>query len=88
MNQPIVFHSITNFYALEGMKAEMQKVSKKFLFVKSFERLWADIEEYGNKYNKKLAQLLFDHTVLSVQAELRHAKQQCYYYIPNYLVFV
>ena len=84
MNQPIVFHSIVNFYALEGMKAEMLKVNKKFLFVKSFERLWTDIEEYSSKYNRKLAQLLFDHTVLCVQTELRHAKQQCHYYIPNY----
>ena len=82
--QPIVFHTIVNFYALEGMKAEMQKVSKKFLFVKSFERLWADIWEYSNRYNRKLAQLLFDHTVLCVQTELRHAKQQCSCYIPNY----
>ena len=84
MSSPIVFHSVINFYALEGMRAEMLRRMKDFQFVKSYEKLLKDLENYSSQYNKKLAKILFDHTVLCVQTELRHAKQQCHYYIPNY----
>ena len=84
MNQPIVFHTIVNFYALEGMKAELLRKMRDFQFVKSYEKLLADLEDYSSQYNKKLAEILFDHTVLCVQTELRHAKIECRYYIPNY----
>ena len=84
MSNPIVFHSVFKFYALEGMKAEMLRRMKDFQFVKSYEKLLKDLENYSSRYNKKLAEILFDHTVLCVQTELRHAKQQCHYYIPNY----
>ena len=74
MSSPIVFHSVVNFYALEGMKAELLRKIKDFQFVKSYEKLLTDLEDYSSRYNKKLAEVLFDHTVLCVQTELRHAK--------------
>lgn len=84
MSSPIVFHSVVNFYALEGMKAELLRKTREFQFVKSYEKLLTDLEDYSSRYNKKLAEVLFDHTVLCVQTELRHAKLECHYYIPNY----
>ena len=84
MSNPIVFHSVVNFYALEGMKAELLRRMKDFQFIKSYEKLLKDLENYSSQYNKKLAEILFDHTVLCVQTELRHAKTECRYYIPNY----
>lgn len=82
LNSPILFYLVANFYAINLLKGLM--ILSPLIDAKSYQKLWQDLVEYEERYNKQLALMFYEHTVLAVQCELRHCKKMSEYFIPNF----
>lgn len=82
LTSPILFYLVANFYAINLLKGLM--TLSPLIDAKSYQKLWQDLIEYEGRYNKQLALMFYEHTVLAVQCELRHCKKMSEFFIPNF----
>jgi hypothetical protein len=69
---------VAEFYGLEALLIEVHK--KHEPFKKSHERLIRDIKEYKELYVEKLADAIYDYSVMVCYGEMRHAKNHSTHY--------
>lgn len=73
--------AVSSFYMLEALYTI---VGNNMQFgMKSHERLYDDIIEYRNDFMPKLADALYDYTVMVVFGEMRHSKCHASHYIED-----
>lgn len=70
-----IFYTLEALYTIVGNNMQFG--------MKSHERLYNDIIEYRNDFIPKLADALYDYTVMVVFGEMRHSKYHASHYIEN-----
>lgn len=79
-----VFDSVLNFYLIENLKLVISRNPNFNIWRPSHKKLWDDIENYKEVYDKHFARAIYDYIVMIVAAEMRHASEYCEVYFRNY----
>ena len=79
-----VFDSVLNFYLIENLKLIISRNPNFDIWRPSHKKLWDDIENYKEVYDRNFARAIYDYIVMIVAAEMRHASQYCEAYFRNY----
>ena len=79
-----VFDSVLNFYLIENLKLVISRNPNFNIWRPSHKKLWDDIENYKEMYDKHFARAIYDYIVMIVAAEMRHASEYCEMYFRNY----
>ena len=79
-----VFDSVLNFYLIENLKLIISRNPNFDIWRPSHKKLWDDIENYKEVYDRNFARAIYDYIVMIVAAEMRHASQYCEMCFRNY----